>query len=301
MKLGSRVDDVGVPLKLAGAVTAGSGAINEDGFGFIGTPDDVCAAWVFDGVTGINGRNYLPGGSDARWLVERADGHLRRLAAGRAPLADVLAALVAALIADWRTISAGLDLPQDYDPPAACLVLVKRYGDAWQGLRLGDSCLLARYGNGDPHVVSASPNNAFDHWLSRQAAERRAAGVLDMKALLAEFHPQLIAGRAKRNKPHGYSILEASLAALTMPEFIAIGAPSDLLLCSDGYYRAVDHYQLHGDATLIAASGKPGGVDGVLAALRAVEAGDRDCRTFPRFKPADDATALALTLEEPMK
>ena len=59
-------------MRLIGAVTQGSGAVNEDGFGFLGTPHDVSAAWVFDGVTGINARNHLGDGTDARWLVARA-------------------------------------------------------------------------------------------------------------------------------------------------------------------------------------------------------------------------------------
>lgn len=281
-------------MRLAGAVTEGSGLVNEDGFGILGTSDEVSAAWIFDGVTGINGRSYLPGGSDAAWLVARADAHLRRLAATDMQLRDILSALVAELIGDWSVVSPGLDLPDNYDQPAACLILVKRYGRQWQALRLGDSCLLARYDGGDHRIFAASPNNAFDHWLSGEARKRRDAGVLDVKALLAEFQPQLLASRRKRNQPDGYSILEADPAALAMPEVIDLGTPSDILLCTDGYYRAVDHYERHDDASLIAASRVSAGIEAVLADLRAVEASDPDCQRFLRFKPADDATAVAL-------
>ncbi len=44
---------------------AGSGTVNEDGYGVLGRSGEVEAAWIFDGVTGINGRNYLPAASDA--------------------------------------------------------------------------------------------------------------------------------------------------------------------------------------------------------------------------------------------
>ena len=284
-------------MRLAGAVTQGSGAVNEDGYGVIGSNSDISAAWIFDGVTGINGPNYLPGGSDAQWLVARADGHLRRLAAKDDALPDILSLLVEGLIADWADVLTEVTLPAVYDPPAACLVLVKRYGTEWKAARLGDSCLLARYDDGDHHIRAASPNNAFDHWLSREAKKRRDAGVLDIKALLAEFRPQLIAGRRKRNKPHGYGILEADPAALAMPEYIDLGSPSELLLCTDGYYRAVDHYGLHDDRSLIDAGLAEGGVERVLAGLRAVEAADPACEKYLRFKPADDATALMLRRE----
>lgn len=277
-------------MRLTGAVTHGSGAINEDGWGCFGAADDVSAAWIFDGVTGINTRNHLPGGSDAAWLVAKAQTHLLEIAGANLPLADILATLVHRLIADWAAVAPGLDLPADYDPPAACLILAKRYGASWQALRLGDSCLLSR--SGETHtVLAASPNNAFDQWLSSEARKRRDEGVLDIKALMAGFRPQLKAARALRNKPGGYSILEADTAALAYAEFLDLGRPSQLLLCTDGYYRAVDHYGLHTDQSLLDSP-----VDEVLAALRAAEAADPDCRKHPRFKPADDATAVKLEI-----
>lgn len=282
-------------MRLVGGITEGSGAVNEDGFGFVGAHGDVSAAWVFDGVTGINGQNILPSASDAQWLVARADGHLRDLTTGVALLPEILSELVARLIADWVQITADIVLPTPYDPPAACLILVKRYGGKWQAVRLGDLCLLARYGSGDHRIFAASPNNAFDIWLAGEAKKRRDAGILDIKALLAEFRPQLTAGRMKRNQPGGYSILEADPAALRMAEYIDLGSPSEILACTDGYYRAVDHYHLHDDLALIEESLKQGGMEGVLSRLRRIEQSDPDCQTYLRFKPSDDATALMLS------
>lgn len=279
-------------MRLIGAVSEGSGAVNEDGFGWLGTPDNVHAAWVFDGVTGINGRNYLGEGTDARWLVARAHERLTGLAAHDIPLSALLEELVGGLITDFAVAAEGKDIPPDYDPPAACLILVKRYKDEWHALRLGDSCLLVRDGGGQHSIHAASPNNVLDHWLTREVARRRAAGILDIKALLAEFAPQLKDGRSKRNQPDGYSILEASPAALAMPEIIHLATPAEILLCTDGYYRAVDHYGLHDDAGLI--DGSATDVQVVLAALRAAERSDPDCSRYPRFKPADDATAVML-------
>ena len=280
-------------MRLAGAITQGSGAVNEDGLGFAGLADDVSAAWVFDGVTGINGRNHLGGGSDAEWLVSRAHARLTHLAPREMPLMALLVELVEGLMADWESATLGLNLPKGYDPPAACLILAKRYRDGWQTLRLGNSCLLARGADGGTQVFAASPNNVFDHWLTREARKRRDQGVLDIKALLTEFAPQLKDGRAKRNRPDGYSILECSRDSLAMPEVMELGWPADILLCTDGYYRAVDHYALFDDAGLLDASKTS--VEEVLTKLRSVEAGDPDCLRYPRFKPADDATALMLS------
>lgn len=281
-------------MKLVGAATQGSGAVNEDGLGFLGSAGDVSAAWIFDGVTGINRKNYLGGGTDAAWFVAKAHDHLRALAGLDLPLREILSKLVKALIVDFKAAAKTINLLKDYDPPAACLILLKRYGGAWQALRLGDSCLLARGSDGLHMSVVASPNNAFDHWLSTEALKRRDAGMLDIKELLAEFRPQLLQGRKSRNSPGGYSILEASPSAMEFAEYFDLGAPGEILLCTDGYYRAVDHYALHSNESLLEASLTPGGVDSVLDSIRGVEADDPACVKYLRFKPADDATAMAL-------
>lgn len=278
-------------MRLTGAVTQGSGPVNEDGWGYAGGEDEVSAAWVFDGVTGINGRNVLGLGSDAAWLVARADARLRGLAVLDLPLPTILDRLVSGLCADWRVAQAGLELAADFDPPAACLILVKRYADGWRALRLGDSCLLARMGDGT--LKTALPESDFDHWLAAEARKRREAGVLDIKKLLAEFRPQLLASRQSRNTAGGYGILEADAVAAHFGEYFELGWPHELLICTDGFYRGVDHYEMFSDEALIAAC-TARGVGEVLAEIRAVEAGDPSCERFPRFKPADDATAVLL-------
>lgn len=281
-------------MKLEGAITQGSGAINEDGWGFLGSADDVTAAWVFDGVTGINGKNFLAPGTDAAWLVAKAHDHLLKLAGLDISFREILSRLVQSLIIDFNAIVENIDISRDYDPPAACLVLVKRYGTEWKALRLGDSCLLARADDNAHTILAASPNNAFDHRLSTEAAKRRTAGVHDIKALVAEFRPQLLQGRKLRNTPSGYSILEAKEAATEYAEYLDLGTPREILLCTDGYYRAVDHYELHTNETLIEASLGEGGTRRVLADIRAAEASDPACLKYLRFKPADDATAVML-------
>jgi hypothetical protein len=283
-------------VRILGAESQGSGAVNEDGFGYVGSSGDVSAAWIFDGVTGINPRNHLQAGSDAEWLVARAHSHLLELTPRDIALEALLRDLVSRLISDWAVASAGLDLPRGYDPPAACLVLVKRYADGWHCLRLGDSCLLAREAGGSRRILAASPNNSFDHWLAREAQKRRQQGVFDVKLLLAEFAPQLKESRARRNRPDGYSVLECSRDALAMPEIVHLGWPVQMLLCTDGYYRAVDTYGLMDDAQLMDASAAS--VAEVLKLIRSTEAGDPDARSYPRFKPADDATAVMLASDQ---
>ncbi len=280
-------------MKLIGAVCDGSGAHNEDHCGFAGSPQDVRAAWVLDGVTGINEAKLFDTSSDARWLALKASARLQRLAADEIPLKTLLAELVHGLCDDVREALGGESFPPGHDPPAACLMLVKRYADGWQMLQLGDSSLLWRR-QGQNGLGAVVPDKPADSALANLAAQARRDGITDIKALLASFRARFHGERQKRNQPGGYSILEADPAALMLAQVGDMGSPSQILLCTDGYYRAVDHYALHDDAGLLDASCHPEGTAQVLAAIRAAEALDLQCERFPRFKPSDDATAVAL-------
>lgn len=281
-------------MKLIGAITEGSGTINEDAFGYLGHKDDVTAAWVFDGVSGINGKNYLPAGTDAAWLVSRAHDHLMRLAAMDLPLQEIISQLVSALIEDWKAASQNLNLPKSYDPPAACLILAKRYDGEWQAVRLGDSCLLAKCTDGPSQSHITSPNRDFDTWLTTEITKRRNSGAQNIAELLTEFRPQLLLRRKLRNTSLGCGVLEANLAALKFAEYIELGQLTELLICTDGYFRAVDCYELHDENGLLAASQMKDGIEKVLRNIRAIEAMDISCEKYPRFKPADDTTAVML-------
>lgn len=285
-------------MKLAGIISEGSGTINEDAAGFVKHNGEVIAAWVLDGVTSINGRNYLDASTDPAWLVGRVEYHLKQLAAQDMALPEILNHLVAALIADWQHASEGIHFPDGFDMPAACLLLAKRYRDGWKALRMGDCFLLT-----DAEMVHRwdgpeTDLGGLEALLRREAKRQRADGITDFKALLQQFHPQLMASRRARNTPGNHSILVPDVSSLAIPEYMNMGWPSSILLCSDGFYRAVDTYGLMDDKALVQICGSPQGVTSVLRQIRAVEAGDPHCKAHLRFKPSDDASAVCL-LEPP--
>ncbi len=67
---------------------------------------------------------------------------------------------------------AGLDLPHDYDPPppASCWSSATATAGSRCGWRLLPPRAGGRWRNAD---LRASPNNVFDHWLTREARKRR--------------------------------------------------------------------------------------------------------------------------------
>jgi hypothetical protein len=146
-----------------------------------------------------------------------------------------------------------------------------------------------------PPEITASPNKSFDTWLTNDVTKRRNSGFQNIEELLAEFRPQLLARRNLRNSSAGCGVLEAKLAALEFAEYTQLGQLNNLLICTDGYFRAVDYYGLYDERGLLEASQIEGGVEKILGQIRATEAADPTCLKYPRFKPADDATAVVLS------
>ena len=100
---------------------------------------------------------------------------------------------------------------------------------------------------------------------------------------------------SRRNRPGGYGVIEADRACLAFAEYIPLADPSAVLLTSDGFFRLVDYYSQATESELLTRAVERGGVSALCDYLRRIEQNDPDCRKFPRLKPQDDASAIALT------
>lgn len=278
-------------LKLAGQLSLGSGKVNEDAVGFIGDPDDIEAAWALDGVTGINDKGLGLMDSDAQWFVARIGHHLRALLPTATNLQRVMSDLIDRLIADLGQHV----LPINYDPPAACITAVCRIAGRWQAVRLGDCRLLARDARGFQRFVDFA-NDEFDHWVTAEAMRLRAAGMSDLKDIARAMRQVQFDNRRRRNRPGGYGVIEADRACLAFAEYKELADPTSVLLTSDGFFRLIDYYQQLSESELLDRATKAGEIAILYEIMRKLEDGDPDCRKFPRFKPKDDATAIALTV-----
>jgi hypothetical protein len=279
-------------MKLLSSICRGSGTVNEDAIGWLGAPDDLNAAWVFDGVTGINGQTYLPAGSDAAWFVAEAGKALAIILEKDLPAHGLVAGLVAALQDAQTKALGGQSLPESYDPPAACLLLLRPRGRAVELIRLGDSAYVVSDGAGPLHLAAVSPQEAAVVAATVVAQALRRAGA-DEGEVMQRLRERLHAMRQRRNRPGGSGVLEADPACLAFIEVTVIEDAREALLCSDGYYRLCDVYGVLDPATLLRRSLRDG-PEQLYEELRRLEASDRDCLRYPRIKPADDAAAICL-------
>lgn len=280
-------------MKLMGRISQGSGPENEDAVGFIGEPDDVQAAWALDGVTGINTVSLGLAGSDAQWFVQRIDAHLRALLPEARDVTSLMSDLVDRLIDDQAQATARRELPETYDPPAACIAALCHIGSEWHAVRLGDCRFLGEDARGFRRIVDFA-NDSFDQWITNEAQRLRAGGLSDIKAISARLQPELFANRRRRNRESGYGVIAADRACLAFVEHMPLVDPRSALMTSDGFFRLVDHYDEMTEPELLAQSSTEGGITSLCERLRAIEHSDPACAKFPRFKPADDASAIAL-------
>jgi hypothetical protein len=281
------------------AATQPGAKINEDGYGHWPAAAPY-AAWVLDGVTGINDRTLLPGPSDAAWFVAQVQEVLPALLseAPDRPAADLIGALVDELerrqSAAWRD-ARGAD---GCETPAASFALIRLIGLEIEVLRLGDCLVLMEASDGTVTVMDHPVLAAIEAESREALLALRARGTTDPKEAFAALLPQLRAQRRRRNLADGYGVLAAERSCLPMlhVDRMSARAVRRVLLASDGYYRLVDHYGAASDAELVRRTAELG-ADAMLQHLRAIEAADPLATQFPRLKIADDATALLMGVD----
>jgi hypothetical protein len=278
------------------AGSAPGAKINEDAYG-VWPERAPRAAWVLDGVTGINDRALLPGPSDAAWFVAQVQDLLPAvLSTGpEMSIADLVGALAREL--DRRQSASWLD-PGGADgreTPAASFALVRLIGGEIEIARLGDCLVLLESTNGAVTVLDHPVLQRIEAETKQAIHELRAAGVTDPKEIRRQMMPTLRAQRRRRNQSDGYGVLAAEqscLSMITLDRF-PVRAVQRVLLTSDGYYRLVDHYHAMSDTELVRETDRQG-TDMLLKMLREIEAGDPLGARYPRLKISDDATAVLI-------
>jgi len=283
------------------AATQPGSKVNEDGYGYwpVQAPR---AAWVLDGVTGINDRALLPGPTDAAWFVAQVQEVLPALlsSARDMPAADLVGALVDEL--ERRQSAAWLDArgADGRETPAASFALVRLIGSDIEVLRLGDCLVLLEATDGIVAVMDHPVLAAMEAETRDALLDLRARGITDPKQAFVAMMPQLHAHRLRRNLFDGYGVLAAERSCLPMIHVDRMLARTlrRILLASDGYYRLVDHYGAASDAELVRRTTELG-ADAMLQQLRVIETADPMATQYPRLKIADDATALLIAVDHP--
>jgi hypothetical protein len=275
---------------------AGKGRINEDVvvvFERAGCTDLV----LMDGATPLTPeRCVAAGASDPAWFVRRFAHDLGSVLRADASQEALVLEALAGTRAAYRAAGGSADVAP-YAWPIATLAWVRvRDPDAGGAHALELFCL------GDSKVLLQDPDGAvrdLDPFENPQEQATQAAvaalvaeGIADPAERWTRLLPMLRARRHEQNTAPRPSVLcldpRGPFAARTARATAPPGAL--LLVMSDGLYRLVDTYGLHGDASLLDAC-RTRGLDALLDELRAFEAGKEAAGLAA--KTADDASAIA--------
>jgi len=250
---------------------------------------------IVDGGTSVADRDYVdPVNGDVVWFVRHFARELETgIVSGLGQQAAVHAA-VAAAYEEFRERSAGQEVPP-YAWPIAALSWVRAHetgnGHRLELYCLGDCKVLLRTPDGeirdlDPFV---NPQEAI---LRAEIARLQAEGLQDAAARQVRLLPMLRARREFQNTVAGTnSLCLRPNGPFGARRATADAPPGSAVLCmTDGFYRLVDTYGLHTQASLFA-SCMERGLQAALDELRRYEAAAQ-ASSSTTVKRADDASAI---------
>ncbi|HLR53848.1 MAG TPA: PP2C family serine/threonine-protein phosphatase [Pseudogracilibacillus sp.] len=182
----------------------------------------------------------------------------------------------------------------------AAIIQFNRAQTTFDYVHAGDCMIVLQYENGDIRfltydLISYLDQRAIEE-LDRlnQATSTPSLSFAERKKSLS---PLLKENRCTSNTRHGYGIIDGSKAALHHIEYgrIALNRVQQILLISDGLQIPLSTGETK-TWEKTAAYAFENGLDRLVEKIEKREADDSDCRVYPRLKPADDKTALLLTL-----
>jgi len=176
--------------------------------------------------------------------------------------------------------------------------MVRMLADHIEFTNLGDCRILwQRAGFEDVYGFGWSRVTRLDQEVVAEITKLHHARQTDNEVVWRAIAPNIQANRSWKNLPGGYWILDLTAEGLSHLQIMRLEAAEvkHVLLCTDGYYRAVDTYHLQTDKSLVEQSAKIG-IRQMIQAIRTCERSDERCVRFPRIKPSDDATGVLLCI-----
>ncbi|WP_229455220.1 hypothetical protein [Massilia sp. KIM] len=250
---------------------------------------------VIDGGSSVAERHYVDEvRGDVAWFAQEFAAALVSTLDAATTQGDAAVAAAHRLHRDFVARTQGQEVPAYAWPIAAMTWARIRRVEGGQRLQLyslGDCKTLLRTAEGrtidlDPFV---NPQEAV---LQAEIARLVAQGLTDAAQRKARLLPMLRERRVQQNAAASPSILclkpAGPFAARTLELRLDPGAA--LLVMTDGFYRLVDPYGLHTDASLVERCAEAG-LNAVLEELRAFESGSVAGGALT-VKRADDASAV---------
>ncbi|MGW2082485.1 protein phosphatase 2C domain-containing protein [Streptomyces sp. NPDC001939] len=263
--------------KILDSVTAAGdeSRLNEDRYGFCEG-----AAWVIDGATDLESDSFLPAPSDVQWLVDRVSALLPSKVSNREyqGARNLLRDLSREIGEEMRV----LGFPPDRIHPTCSIGLLHAGVDEIELARIGDPTCLAV---GDLEIELST--TFFGRREAQAIEQAHGADLSDLNSRdgIRERRKKYIKGVFSESVFSGHPEAVLRIQA----ESIQRDSARHILLCTDGFARAVVDYGIYSDWLALLEVALESGLKSVLNEIRMHEAGRMNTA---HFKRSDDVTAL---------
>lgn len=271
------------------------GKANEDAFGY--TDDH---AWVIDGATDVADGPLIGAETGAHWLAHNASALFSQRASAfggdlRGLVRDTIETLAARFEAGRLRASNGR-----YELPSAAMALLHAGGGRLACANFADCGLVLLDDDDDEARIFGVQHTSREARAVNRTAELVAALAPGEEPFSSvEVMTYLRDNRNRQNTEGGYWILGVDPAAAAHMRYweIPFERPVTGMLFSDGFGSVVFDYHRMDAATFVRRAVSDG-LETILGEVRRVEREeDPACRSYPRFKPCDDATAVLFRAE----
>ena len=278
------------------SVSSGASGHGNEDYVAVFEQDGLADIVVLDGASSVAQQNYIDQDvGDPAWFVQRLGAHFGAALAGHGPQEQLVRRAIDETRAAFEDRTSGHPAPV-YAWPIAAMTWIRILPGS-SGPELILYCL------GDCKTLLLRPDGSvqdLDPWVNPQEAVLADAiaalareGVSDPQARRARLLPMLRRRREEQNTaPFPEALCLAPAGPFAARRYSVRAVPgSVLLVVTDGFYRLVEPYGLHSDASLAQACVRDG-LNAVLAGLRAHEQA-AGAGTDMAVKQADDASAVA--------
>ncbi|MCL2384820.1 MAG: protein phosphatase 2C domain-containing protein [Alphaproteobacteria bacterium] len=265
-------------------------AVNEDRVGWLDT-----TAWIIDGATGLTEERLLPGETDAAFFADIVfsafEEHLRSPASG-------LWCLVSESIKEAFDANANFSAEKSIELPAAAAAGVRLDGFVLETFNIGDCVTLIRDREGGVCRFGSSEVQKFDNRVVALMTALREQG-FEYPSITQHMKRQIAINRMSANTQEGYWVIDPTSKWIdhVQTNRTNVEGPCQLLLMSDGFYRARDVYNIFStDSALFTEALLSDGLKRIQNRIREIEKRDTNCEAYPRIKASDDSSALLIEI-----
>ncbi|MCR1955787.1 hypothetical protein NSA24_13370 [Clostridioides mangenotii] len=267
----------------------GSSDHNEDVVGI--TP---AGAWVLDGATGLNGKNFVSTNSDARWYVQWWNQYLYQNISNDTTLKCIMQKGIEKISADYRKRLNGTNV-EKLDLPSSSIAILKFHNDKIEYLMLGDCSLFVK--NGISQLIKDKTVCEFDNLVFDKMIEIIKTSNKPFEEVRDEVQNIIVSNRLKKNIDGGYWILDFDKKSIekSLHGYLNINENSSIMLASDGFTCACERYGLFTEEEILEVAEKHG-IEYIYNLVRKFEDEDSNAMKIPRFKIKDDSSCVYFNL-----